>query len=74
MAANDRYSRKILPGDLDAALDGAEMTGHAYLSTGCLHGEHDYCKGNVGSNGAKIPGQCKFCGARCQCPCHQEQR
>lgn len=45
---------------------------HRYLSTGCLHGEHDYCKSNTGSNGQKTPASCKFCAAPCWCPCHQE--
>lgn len=43
---------------------------HDYLSTGCLHGRHDYCKGQVGQAGLKTPGQCKFCDARCTCACH----
>ncbi len=43
---------------------------HYYLSTGCLHGEHDYCKSNTGSNGEKVPAQCKFCKAPCTCWCH----
>lgn len=47
-----------------------EQAGHAYLSTGCLHGEHGYCQAHTGLSGAKTPGQCKFCGAKCQCPCH----
>ena len=45
---------------------------HQYLSTGCLHGNHGYCKGTNGMNGAKRPASCKFCGAPCQCPCHQD--
>lgn len=45
---------------------------HSYLSTACLHGEHDYCKSNTGHAGAKTPAQCKFCGARCWCSCHGE--
>ena len=48
-----------------------EATGHVYLSTGCLHGEHDYCQAMTGHAGAKRPGQCKFCSALCTCPCHQ---
>lgn len=47
--------------------------GHAYLSTGCLHGEHDYCKAMTGHAGAKRPARCKFCDARCVCPCHRGQ-
>ena len=52
------------------------MSGHVYLSTSCLHGEHDYCKNDKGSNGAvswhKMPGECKFCAAQCVCKCHKE--
>ena len=39
---------------------------HHYLSTGCLHGEHDYCKSMVGQAGTKRPAQCKFCAAQCE--------
>ncbi|CAM5428165.1 MULTISPECIES: hypothetical protein [Streptomyces] len=45
--------------------------GHAYLSTGCLHGEHGYCQGAHGLAGAKVPAKCKWCDAKCICPCHQ---
>ncbi|MFK8851187.1 hypothetical protein [Streptomyces sp. Ac-502] len=44
---------------------------HRYLSTGCLHGEHDYCQSHTGLSGAKAPAVCKFCKAPCQCPCHR---
>lgn len=44
---------------------------HVYLSTGCYHGDHDYCKGMTGVAGAKRPGECKHCGAKCVCPCHE---
>lgn len=44
---------------------------HRYLSTACLHGQHDHCLAMVGFAGAKRPAQCKFCEARCVCPqCH----
>jgi hypothetical protein len=59
---------------------------HHYLSTACLHGHHDYCAApTVSREGgwqvigpsysskpgeAKTPAQCKFCDARCICPCH----
>ena len=43
---------------------------HVYLSTGCLYGDHGYCQGMTGMNGAKRPGECKHCGARCVCGCH----
>jgi len=45
---------------------------HVYLSTGCLHGDHDYCKSMTGLNGAKRPGECKKCAAKCICGCHGE--
>lgn len=44
---------------------------HIYLSTGCLHGDHDYCKAMTGANGTKRPAQCKSCGAHCICRCHR---
>lgn len=43
---------------------------HLYLSTGCLHHDHAYCNNMTGLNGAKRPGECKHCGARCICACH----
>ena len=43
---------------------------HVYLSTGCFHGDHNYCKNMTGLNGAKRPGECKHCGAKCICLCH----
>lgn len=46
---------------------------HVYLSTGCWHGDHDYCQSMTGLNGAKRPGECKFCSAPCQCPCHHDE-
>jgi hypothetical protein len=45
---------------------------HDYLSTACLHHEHDYCKNTAGQAGPKQPAQCKFCSAACTCPCHQD--
>ena len=47
-----------------------EATEHHYLSTGCLHDQHDYCSNVDGIAGLKKPAQCKFCTAPCQCPCH----
>lgn len=44
--------------------------GHAYLSTGCYHGDHTYCQSMTGLNGAKRPASCKFCQASCRCGCH----
>lgn len=46
---------------------------HVYLSTGCLHGNHEYCKSMTGLNGAKRPGECKFCKAKCICACHPKE-
>lgn len=45
---------------------------HSYLSTGCLHGEHEYCQSDTGAAGTKIPAQCKFCKAPCGCACHHK--
>ena len=50
---------------------------HSYLSTACLHQEHNYCKRSVGENHlgetwTKDPGKCKFCNALCVCACHRE--
>ena len=47
-----------------------QATGHTYLSTGCFHGNHDYCQSMTGLNGSKRPASCKFCSAPCQCFCH----
>lgn len=54
-------------------LESADDPGipHVYLSTGCLHGEHDYCQSMTGIQGDKRGGRCKFCDALCTCPCHQ---
>jgi hypothetical protein len=46
---------------------------HVYLSTGCWHGDHDYCQSMTGLNGAKRPAECKKCRAKCICPCHPDQ-
>jgi hypothetical protein len=43
---------------------------HEYLSTGCLHDQHDYCQSMTGYQGQKRPGQCKFCDAVCSGTCH----
>lgn len=53
---------------------GLEGKGHVYLSTSCEHEEHGYCKNEKGQAGPKKPGECKFCGAKCICWCHQEAR
>lgn len=67
----------ITTADLEAELrrmaDEAQQQGHVYLSTGCYHGDHAYCQAMTGLNGTKRPGQCKHCGARCVCACHQTE-
>lgn len=45
---------------------------HEYLSTGCLHGLHDYCESFVATDVAgrtftRNPARCKFCEAPCIC-------
>lgn len=55
---------------IDALRKMTASTGHVYLSTGCLHDNHDYCKSMTGAAGGKRPGECKFCHAKCICPCH----
>lgn len=55
---------------------------HVYLSTACLHEQHEsdarkaealhaYCASERGLCGAKTPGECKFCHAPCGCPEHE---
>lgn len=43
---------------------------HRYLSTACVHGQHDYCASMTGYQGEKRPATCKFCDAHCRCDCH----
>ncbi len=51
------------------------MSEHVYLSTGCLHGRHDYCQSPDRADGStKEPACCKFCQAPCICECHEEAR
>lgn len=38
------------------ATELVRLSGHLYLSTGCLHGEHAYCQSMTGQAGAKRPG------------------
>lgn len=47
---------------------------HVYLSTSCLHEEHEYCKNKDGRAGPKRPAECKFCSAKCTCACHVPSR
>lgn len=78
--AHPNHHNMILTRTVRAALDGTgqpgpeatEATSHHYLSTGCLHDQHDYCQSNTGQSGAKKPASCKFCAAPCTCPCHKE--
>ena len=57
----------------DAVLAVVQDPGrHHYLSTGCLHGDHDHCRCATNTTGQpKIPGVCKFCAAPCECRCHR---
>lgn len=59
---------------------------HYYISTGCLHGDHDYCTEPVVTRDGKWerlgpsyssdlgepkqPATCKFCDVPCRCECH----
>lgn len=51
----------------------AVTVSHVYLSTACLHKRHNYCASQVGTQGDKRPARCKFCDARCICPCHADK-
>ena len=69
---------KRFPGEFkgsrhDMTVCPAPVDDHVYLSTGCIHGDHDYCKSMTGLNGAKRPESCKGCGSRCICVCHEEE-
>ena len=44
----------------------AERDRH-YLSSGCFHGKHEYCKNSEGQAGPKAPARCKWCPAVCRC-------
>jgi hypothetical protein len=68
---------------IDGEPEGCRHGLRGYWSTGCgCQGDkvmtdgssrtgHQYCQGETGAVGAKVPASCKFCGAPCQCPCHQ---
>jgi hypothetical protein len=68
-----RYAREHLPATSEnvARVIRAATTGpdgeHLYLSTGCWHEDHGYCKGMTGVAGVKRPSTCKGCGAGCVC-------
>ncbi len=44
----------------------AERDRH-YLSSGCFHGKHEYCKNSEGQAGPKVGARCKWCPAVCRC-------
>lgn len=45
-----------------------------YLSTACLHGNHEYCGCETRPDGhPKHPARCKFCPALCICACHDPE-
>lgn len=46
---------------------------HIYLSTSCLHDDHEYCQRTTGHMGLKEPTECKFCNRKCICTCHTEE-
>jgi len=75
----ERWQARVTPREYETWQTAAQAAGqatagvHVYLSTGCLHGDHAYCKSMTGLNGAKRPASCKKCGAKCICGCHQEQ-
>lgn len=50
------------------------LIGHRwYFSTSCRHKRHKHCRCRTGVTGdPKTPGTCKWCPARCICPCHKE--
>lgn len=61
------------PADAAPGSQTTPDTRHTYLSTGCYHNNHEYCASMTGYQGTKRPAQCKFCNARCVCPCHQPE-
>jgi hypothetical protein len=58
---------------LFAAVRQAVTGRHVYLSTGCLAGDHGYCKSMTGMQGAKRGGRAKFSNAPCICRCHHRR-
>lgn len=66
----------VLIGRLAVALTrlACRLGAHVYLSTSCLHDEHEYCQAKAGRAGTKKPAECKFCTAPCVCRCHKEPR
>jgi hypothetical protein len=68
-------AREDVAAELRRMADEAQQQpdAHVYLSTGCLHGQHGYCQADTGKSGAKTPSVCKWCPAKCVCPCHHEE-
>jgi hypothetical protein len=75
--AGDTWAAEVV-GAIGDALDSnahtieGEQLPHIYVSTGCRHGQHHYCKSETGVAGQKHPGTCKFCFTQCLCDCHNE--
>jgi hypothetical protein len=44
------------------------LFGHWYLSTHCLHGQHDVCGAMQHQRGDTLDAHCKNCPAPCRCP------
>jgi hypothetical protein len=73
--ASDSVPSRMSKGEL--IVPSKMVQSHEYLSTSCLHHQHDYCQSVTGSNGTtewvKTPSSCKFCDAPCICQCHREE-
>lgn len=69
----ERWQDRTFVAAYVAALQARRPELHAYLSSSCSHGLHDYCNATERDDGtAKKSGQCRFCEAPCVCPlCHQ---
>lgn len=63
MVADGRIFTRVGPDDWQEAQVEMAEPEHRYLSTACLHEVHSQCRK-----------RCKFCDARCRCPCHQGER
>jgi hypothetical protein len=60
-----------LAAQIRAVLLTADGT-HLYLSTSCLHDDHNHCRCDHAITGnPKTAATCKFCPAACVCSCHQ---
>lgn len=71
VTAGSAYRPDVWVAEVDRVPPGRDLAAavHVYLSTGCLHGDHDYCQST--KQGSKIPAECKFCAAPCVCLCHE---